>query len=107
MVGGGGEKKTLRLVARYADACNVPGMDAGMAEHKFDVLREHCEKEGRNYDDIQKTVILVVNVGPDGSLSGPGRRPARAASRRRARRPRSARSSASRTSNRSRQWERT
>jgi len=70
MVGGGGEKKTLRLVARYADACNVPGFDAGMIRHKFDVLRAHCETEGRNYDDIEKTVIIVMNVGPDGSQAG-------------------------------------
>ena len=67
MIGGGGEKKTLRLVARYADACNVPGMDAATIKHKFAVLREHCEREGRNYDEIQKTVITLMNVGPDGS----------------------------------------
>ncbi len=70
MVGGGGERKTLRLVARYADACNVPGMDVPTVVRKFDILRRHCEAEGRNYDDIQKTVISVINVGPDGSLSG-------------------------------------
>jgi len=70
MVGGGGEKKTLRLVARYADACNVPGMDADAIKHKFEVLRRHCEAEGRNYDDIDKTVITVMNVGPDGSMAG-------------------------------------
>jgi F420-dependent oxidoreductase-like protein len=70
MIGGGGEKKTLRLVARYADACNVPGMGVDMVRHKFDVLRQHCEAEGRNYDDIQKTVITLINVGPDGSLAG-------------------------------------
>ncbi len=61
MIGGGGEKKTLRLVARYADACNLfasPG-EEGMAElrHKLDVLRGHCEAEGRPYDDIAKTVL--------------------------------------------------
>ena len=70
MIGGGGEKKTLRLVAKYADACNIPGMGADMVRHKLDVLREHCEREGRNYDDIEKTVITVMNVGPDGSMSG-------------------------------------
>lgn len=70
MVGGGGEKKTLRLVARYADACNVPGFDVGTIRRKLDVLRAHCETEGRNYDDIQKTVIIVMNVGPDGSQTG-------------------------------------
>jgi len=70
MVGGGGEKKTLRLVARYADACNVPGMGPDEVRRKFDVLRQHCEREGRNYDEIQKTVITVMNVGPDGSMAG-------------------------------------
>jgi F420-dependent oxidoreductase-like protein len=70
MVGGGGEKKTLRLVAKYADACNIPGMGVDMVRHKLNVLREHCEREGRNYDDIEKTVITVMNVGPDGSMSG-------------------------------------
>ena len=41
-----------------------------MVRHKLGVLREHCEREGRNYDDIEKTVITVMNVGPDGSMSG-------------------------------------
>ena len=70
MIGGGGEKKTLRLVARYGDACNVPGFDVATIRHKFDVLRAHCEAEGRNYDDIEKTVIIIMNVGPDGSQAG-------------------------------------
>jgi F420-dependent oxidoreductase-like protein len=70
MIGGGGEKKTLRLVAKYADACNIPGMGADMVRHKLTVLREHCEREGRNYDEIEKTVITVMNVGPDGSMAG-------------------------------------
>ncbi|MGH2614876.1 MAG: LLM class F420-dependent oxidoreductase [Thermomicrobiales bacterium] len=61
LVGGGGEQKTLRLVARYADACNLfarPGAE-GMADltHKLDVLRAHCENEGRPYDAIEKTVL--------------------------------------------------
>lgn len=61
LVGGGGEKKTLRLVALYADACNLFAMrgDEGMAvlQHKLDVLRAHCEAEGRPFDAIEKTVI--------------------------------------------------
>ncbi|GAA1692609.1 LLM class F420-dependent oxidoreductase [Fodinicola feengrottensis] len=53
LVGGGGEKKTLRLVAQYADACNIfPGPDM---THKLDVLRAHCDAVGRDYDEIQKT----------------------------------------------------
>jgi F420-dependent oxidoreductase-like protein len=53
MIGGGGEKKTLRLVAQYADACNLfAGPDIA---HKLDVLRRHCETLGRDYDTIYKT----------------------------------------------------
>lgn len=58
MVGGGGEKKTLRLVARYADACNVFGTTPAEVAHKFDVLREHCATEDRDYDSIEKTVLV-------------------------------------------------
>ena len=56
MIGGGGEKKTLRLVARYADACNLFGTSAAEVAHKLDVLRGHCAAEGRDYDTIEKTV---------------------------------------------------
>jgi F420-dependent oxidoreductase-like protein len=60
MIGGGGEKKTLRLVARYADACNV---FAGRGEaRKLDVLRQHCEAVGRDYDTIYKTVYYAFNT---------------------------------------------
>jgi F420-dependent oxidoreductase-like protein len=54
MVGGGGERKTLLLVARYADACNVFGGPAQVA-HKYAVLREHCAAVGRPFDDIERT----------------------------------------------------
>jgi F420-dependent oxidoreductase-like protein len=59
MIGGGGEKKTLRLVARYADACNLFGSNPEDVARKLDVLREHCEAEGRDYDSITKTVLAV------------------------------------------------
>jgi F420-dependent oxidoreductase-like protein len=59
MIGGGGEKKTLLLVARYADACNLFGSSAADVAHKLDVLREHCATEGRDYDSIDKTVLHV------------------------------------------------
>lgn len=59
MIGGDGERKTLRLVARYADACNfnVQG-DAAAAAHKLDVLRRWCDAEGRDYDAIEKTCMI-------------------------------------------------
>ncbi|WCN79140.1 LLM class F420-dependent oxidoreductase [Micromonospora sp. LH3U1] len=59
MIGGSGEKKTLLLVARYADACNLFGTSAGAEEvaRKLDVLRGHCDAEGRDYDTIEKTVV--------------------------------------------------
>jgi F420-dependent oxidoreductase-like protein len=59
MIGGGGEQKTLRLVARYADACNVFGAAPAEVAHKFDVLREHCVAEDRDYHSIEKTVLVT------------------------------------------------
>jgi F420-dependent oxidoreductase-like protein len=64
MIGGGGEKKTLKLVAKYADACNL--FNSPDLEHKLDVLRQHCENEGRDYDSIVKTVYHVLDVGENG-----------------------------------------
>ena len=58
MIGGSGERKTLRLVARHADACNIFARPE--APHKLEVLRTHCENEGRDYDAIEKTTILAV-----------------------------------------------
>jgi F420-dependent oxidoreductase-like protein len=64
MIGGSGERKTLRLVARYAQACNLfPGPDLA---HKLDVLRGHCETEGRDYDEIEKTCYFMFDVGESG-----------------------------------------
>jgi len=68
MIGGGGEKKTLRLVARYADACNLfPSPDLA---RKLDVLRAHCEAEGRDYDEITKTCYFIFDVGEKGEKTG-------------------------------------
>ncbi len=64
LIGGGGERKTLRMVAQYADICNL--FDGPELEHKLDVLREHCERLGRNYDDIEKTVNSSLDPGQDG-----------------------------------------
>jgi F420-dependent oxidoreductase-like protein len=62
LIGGGGEKKTLRFVARYADACNL--FDGDELPHKLDVLREHCEREGRDYAEIEKTSLSLVTGTP-------------------------------------------
>lgn len=60
MIGGGGEKKTLRLVAEYADACNLfNGPDLA---HKLAVLREHCDAAGRDYDTVEKTVYYQFDT---------------------------------------------
>jgi F420-dependent oxidoreductase-like protein len=57
LVAGGGEKRTLDLVARYGDACNVVARDPAEVRHKFDVLSEHCERAGRDPAEITKTVF--------------------------------------------------
>ena len=56
LVGGGGERKTLRLVAQYADACNL--FASPEVGHKLDVLRGHCDDVGRDYDDVEKTTLV-------------------------------------------------
>jgi F420-dependent oxidoreductase-like protein len=60
MIGGGGERKTLRLVAQYADACNVFG-DGTRIAHKYAVLREHCERLGRPYEEIERSTLQSVD----------------------------------------------
>lgn len=57
LIGGGGEKVTLKLVARYANACNIGG-DIATIKHKFDVLRRHCEEVGRDYNSIRRTTLI-------------------------------------------------
>ncbi len=69
MIGGLGEKKTLRLVARYGDACNLfafIGIDG--LRGKLDVLRRHCDDLGRAYDEIERTSLDTVNLSP-GNMS--------------------------------------
>jgi F420-dependent oxidoreductase-like protein len=58
MIGGGGERKTLRMVAQYADACNIAGPESA---RKLDVLRAHCDTLGRDYDAIEKTTLVGVD----------------------------------------------
>jgi F420-dependent oxidoreductase-like protein len=73
MVGGGGERKTLRLAARYADATNVffgftgtAEERAAVARQKYQVLRRHCEDVGRPYQEIRRTSLLGLRMGEDG-----------------------------------------
>jgi len=68
MIGGSGERKTLRMVARYGQACNLfPGPDLA---HKLDVLRAHCDAEGRDYDEIEKTCYFIFDVSEKGEKAG-------------------------------------
>jgi len=60
LIGGSGERKTLRFVAKYAQSCNLfPGPEL---DHKLDVLRQHCENEGRDYDSIEKTATYRIDL---------------------------------------------
>jgi F420-dependent oxidoreductase-like protein len=68
LIGGSGERKTLRLVARYAQACNL--FNSPELEHKLHVLREHCDAEGRDYEEIEKTVTYRFEVGERGEHCG-------------------------------------
>lgn len=65
LIGGGGEKKTLRLVAQYADACNLfARMGTDTVRHKLDVLKQHCDDVGRDYDEIEKTTLDTIHLAP-------------------------------------------
>jgi F420-dependent oxidoreductase-like protein len=59
LIGGSGERKTLRLVARYADACNLFAGGPDQVAHKLEVLRRHCDDEGRDYDTIEPTILAM------------------------------------------------
>ena len=65
MVGGGGERKTLRLVAQYADACNIFGRSPEFVRAKLEVLREHCDRLERPYDEIEKSVLTGIDLEKD------------------------------------------
>ncbi len=78
-VGGSGEKVTLKLVAKYGDACNVStGTDVEVYRHKFDVLKAHCDKLGRDYGSIVKSAHVFI------TLLQPGQDPGEATAERRA-----------------------
>jgi F420-dependent oxidoreductase-like protein len=70
LVGGGGERRTLDLVARHGDACNVFGDDPATVRHKFAVLDRHCERAGRNPAEITKTVFVFDTGDLAGFASG-------------------------------------
>jgi F420-dependent oxidoreductase-like protein len=62
MIGGGGERRTLRLVAQYADACNILVPDPGESRAKLEVLRRHCDDVGRDYATIEKTSLIEADL---------------------------------------------
>ena len=67
LIGGSGERKTLRLVAQHADACNLfARMGPDVLRHKLDVLRGHCSAVGRDYQEIEKTSLDTVNLSSSG-----------------------------------------
>lgn len=69
MVGGTGPKKTLRMVAEYADACNIGDwVGADNMQKAIDTLKEHCESLGRNYDTIEKTSLCTVHLSGDDTV---------------------------------------
>jgi F420-dependent oxidoreductase-like protein len=70
LIGGSGEKKTLKLVARYADSCNISAYDLDVTARKLEVLREHCANEGRDYDEIEKTAQTRFDLGANGENVG-------------------------------------
>ena len=65
LIGGGGEKKTLRLVAQYADACNLfARIGDDVLRSKLDILKQHCDEVGRDYAEIEKTTLNSVYLAP-------------------------------------------
>jgi alkanesulfonate monooxygenase SsuD/methylene tetrahydromethanopterin reductase-like flavin-dependent oxidoreductase (luciferase family) len=73
LIGGSGERKTLRLVAQYADACNLFATDLATVEHKLTVLDRHCEDLGRDPSSVERTIIAGGAdplADPDGFLAG-------------------------------------
>ena len=64
LIGGGGEKVTLKLVAQYADACNVGHLDAEGLKRKFAILKQHCDAVGRDYESIKRTTEFICVIAP-------------------------------------------
>jgi F420-dependent oxidoreductase-like protein len=70
LIGGGGERRTLRLVAKYGDACNLFTPSPEEVAHKLDVLRRHCTDLGRDYDAIEKTILYTGDRLASGDPNG-------------------------------------
>lgn len=70
LIGGQGEQKTLRLVARYADAWNLVRADFDTAKQKLEVLRERCDEAGRDYSTVFKSALVRMDPGPQGENAG-------------------------------------
>lgn len=65
LVGGGGERRTLRLAAQYADACNIFGRSPEFVRHKLSILREHCDRLDRPYDEIERTILTSYDLSAE------------------------------------------
>ncbi len=66
LIGGSGERKTLKLVAKYADICNVRGDSPEEIWRRLQILGQHCQAVGRDFDEIEKTIVTRFDVGRDG-----------------------------------------
>lgn len=70
LIGGGGERRTLRLVAKYGDARNLFTRSPEEVAHKLEVLRRHCTDVGRDYETIEKTILYTGNTLARGDMDG-------------------------------------
>ena len=70
LIGGNGEQKTLRLVAKYADACNLLVLEPEEIRGRLAMLKQHCEEIGRDYGEIEKTCLNEVNLAPGAMSAG-------------------------------------
>lgn len=68
MIGGSGERKTLRLVAQYGEACNLFAVSTDEVAHKLEVLRRHCDDVGRDFDEIEKTILYSGGALDSGDI---------------------------------------
>jgi F420-dependent oxidoreductase-like protein len=69
LIGGGGEKVTLKLVAQYADACNIGHLEPDATARKFEIMRKHCEDVGRDYHEINRTILLNCSIAETSELA--------------------------------------